>query len=167
MFPRLFHIGSFSVPTYGFLVALGVLVGMWVSVRYAQKQGIDPDDAWNFGIVVVLCGLLVREILYIVNDWSIYAANPRQIFTLDTLQAGGVFYGGLLAAFIGTAWYIHKRRMPALATCDAFAPGLALGHVFGRMGCFSAGCCFRKTDDPLLGRRYSPTRSPTPFQTPL
>ena len=152
MFPQLFHIGHFSLPTYGFLVALGVLAGLWVGVRNSEKQGINPDDAWNFGIVVVLCGIIGAKVLYIINDWSTYAANPREIFSLDTLQAGGVFSGGLLAAFMGAAWYIRKHRMPALATCDAFAPGLALGHAFGScVGCFSAGCCFGKPTDHFWG----------------
>jgi len=151
VFPRLFHIGNFSVPTYGFLVALGVLVGLWVSVRNAEKQGINPDDAWNFGIVTVLCGILGAKVLYIVLDWSWYVAHPRQIFSLDVLQAGGVFSGGLLAALIGAAWYMRRHRMPALATFDAFAPGLALGHAFGRVGCFSAGCCYGKPTNHFWG----------------
>lgn len=151
MFPRLFHIGNFSVPTYGFLVALGVLVGLWVSVRNSEKQGINPDDAWNFGIVTVLCGIFGAKVLYIINDWSYYTANPRQIFSFDTLQAGGVFSGGLLAALLGAWWYIRRHRMPALATCDAFAPGLALGHAFGRVGCFSAGCCYGKPTNHFWG----------------
>jgi phosphatidylglycerol---prolipoprotein diacylglyceryl transferase len=142
VFPRLFHIGSFNVPTYGFLVSLGVLIGLWISVRNSQKQGIDPDHAWNLGILVVLCGILGAKILYIINDWSTYAAHPREIFSLSTLQAGGVFSGGLIGALLAAAWYIRKHHMPALGTCDAFAPGLALGHAIGRIGCFSAGCCY-------------------------
>jgi phosphatidylglycerol:prolipoprotein diacylglycerol transferase len=39
-------------------------------------------------------------------------------------------------------WYLHKRRLPALATADVFAPAIALGHGIGRLGCFSAGCCW-------------------------
>ena len=151
MFPRLFHIGNFSLPTYGFLVALGVLVGLWISVRNSEKQGINPDDAWNLGIVTVLCGIFGAKVLYIINDWSWYVAHPRQIFTLDVLQAGGVFSGGLLAALIGATWYIRRHRMPALATFDAFAPGLALGHAFGRVGCFSAGCCYGKPTNHFWG----------------
>ncbi len=151
MFPRLFHIGNFSVPTYGFLVALGVLVGLWISVRNAEKQGINPDDAWNFGIVTVLCGIFGAKVLYIILDWSWYVAHPRQIFSLDVLQAGGVFSGGLLAALIGAVWYMRRHRMPALATFDAFAPGLALGHAFGRVGCFSAGCCYGKPTNHFWG----------------
>jgi phosphatidylglycerol:prolipoprotein diacylglycerol transferase len=123
-------------------------VGQRAQLGEARHQS---DDAWNFGIVVVLCGIIGAKVLYIINDWSTYAANPREIFSLDTLQAGGVFSGGLLAAFMGAAWYIRKHRMPALATCDAFAPGLALGHAFGRVGCFSAGCCFGKPTDHFWG----------------
>lgn len=155
------------MPTYGFLVALGVLIGLWISVRNAEKQGINPDHAWNFGIVTVLCGILGAKVLYIINDWSEYAANPRQIFSLDTLQAGGVFSGGLLAAFIGAAWYIRRHRMPALATCDAFAPGLAMGHAFGRVGCFSAGCCYGKPTDHWWGVVFTNPLAASISGTPL
>src|SRR5258708_7521156 len=112
------------MPTYGLLVSLGVLLGLWISVRNSQKQGIDPDKAWNLGIIVVMCGIIGAKVLYIIVDWSEYAAHPGEIFSLNTLQAGGVFSGGLIGAFAAAAWYIHRHRMPALATCDAFAPGL-------------------------------------------
>jgi phosphatidylglycerol:prolipoprotein diacylglycerol transferase len=145
------HFGRFFLPTYGFLVALGVLIGLWISVRNSQKLGIDPEKAWNLGILVVLCGIVGAKVLYIINDWSIYAANPREIFSIGTLQAGGVFSGGLIAAFAAAAWYVRKHHMPALGTCDAFAPGLALGHAIGRIGCFAAGCCYGKQTHHLWG----------------
>ncbi len=126
MYPQVFHSGRFFLPTYGLLVATGVLIGLWISVRNSAKQGIDPDKAWNFGILVVLCGILGAKILYIINDWSSYAAHPSEIFSISTLQAGGVFSGGLIGALLAAVWYIRKHHMPALATCDAFAPGLAL-----------------------------------------
>lgn len=167
MFPRLFHIGSFNVPTYGFLVALGVLIGLWISVRNSQKQGIDPDHAWNLGILVVLCGILGAKILYIINDWSTYAAHPGEIFSLSTLQAGGVFSGGLIAALLAAAWYIRKHHMPALGTCDAFAPGLALGHAIGRIGCFSAGCCYGKPTTHWWGVTFTNPLAAELVGTPL
>src|SRR6266581_6119889 len=142
VFPRLFHLGNFGVPTYGVLVALGVLVGLWISVRNSAKQGIKPENAWDFGIAIVLAGIIGAKILYIIVDWHNYMQNPRQIFSLATLQAGGVFSGGLVAAFVVAAWFLRKHQMPALATCDAFAPGLAIGHAIGRLGCFAAGCCW-------------------------
>jgi phosphatidylglycerol---prolipoprotein diacylglyceryl transferase len=155
MFPRLFHIGNFNMPTYGLLVSVGVLLGLWISVRNSQKQGIDPDNAWNLGIIVVMCGIIGAKVLYIIVDWSEYAAHPGEIFSLNTLQAGGVFSGGLIGAFAAAAWYIRRHHMPALATCDAFAPGLALGHAIGRVGCFAAGCCYGKPTDHFWGVTFT------------
>ena len=155
MFPQLFHIGRFFLPTYGVLVSLGVLIGLWVSVRNSRKQGINPDDAWNLGILVVLCGVVGAKILYIVNDWSTYRAHPSEIFSLSTLQAGGVFSGGLIGALAAAVWYIRRHHMPALATCDAFAPGLALGHAIGRVGCFAAGCCYGKPTHHFWGVTFT------------
>lgn len=167
MFPRLFHIGSFNAPTYGFLVATGVLIGLWISVRNSQKQGLDPEDAWNLGILVVLCGIVGAKVLYIVNDWSYYSDHPRDIFSFGTLQAGGVFSGGLIGALLAAAWYVRKHRMPALRTCDAFAPGLALGHAIGRVGCFAAGCCYGKPTTHFWGVTFSNPLAQAWVGTPL
>jgi len=167
VFPRLFHIGAFNLPTYGFLVSTGVLLGMWISVRNSEKSGIDPEDSWNLGILVVLCGILGAKILYIINDWSSYAAHPGDIFSLATLQAGGVFSGGLIGAFLAAFWYVRKRHMPPLATCDAFAPGLALGHAIGRVGCFAAGCCWGKPTAHFWGVTFTNPLARDLVGTPL
>lgn len=97
--------------------------------------------------------------------------HPREMLDLGTLQAGGVFSGGLLAALIAGVWYMHTRHMPALATSDAFAPGIALGHAVGRIGCFAAGCCWGKPTEAFWGVTF---RNPlahewagTPLGTPL
>ena len=170
MFPRLFQFGNFGIPTYGVLVALGVLVGLWVSVRNSEKQGIKAENAWDFGIAVVLAGIIGAKILYIILDWRtghVYGQNWREIFTLDTLQAGGVFSGGLVAAFIVAWWFLRKYHMPALATCDAFAPGLAIGHCIGRLGCFAAGCCYGKQTDHWWGVKFTNPLAQQLVGTPL
>lgn len=155
MFPRLFHIGSFNLPTYGLLVASGVLIGLWISVRNSEKQGINGDDAWNLGILVVLAGIVGAKALYIINDWTYYTSHPREIFSLGTMQAGGVFSGGLVAGLAAAAWYIRKHHMPTFRTVDGFGPGLAFGHVLGRFGCFAAGCCWGKPTEHPWGVIFS------------
>ncbi|MGA2005122.1 MAG: prolipoprotein diacylglyceryl transferase [Terriglobales bacterium] len=167
MFPRLFHFGSFYLPTYGVLVASGVLLGLWISVRNSEKQGISGDDAWNLGIYMVLAGIIGAKILYVINDWSSYANNWREIFSINTLQAGGVFSGGLLAALAVGAWYMRTHHMPPLRTMDAFAPGLAFGHVLGRFGCFSAGCCYGKPTDHFWGVTFTNPLAHLVSETPL
>ena len=120
MFPQLFHIGRFFLPTYGVLVSTGVLVGLWISVRNSSKQGINPDDAWNLGVMVVLCGIIGAKILYIVNDWGYYSTHPGDIFSCSTLQAGGVFSGGLIGA---------RRRRSGISVstvCRRWRPGTRL-----------------------------------------
>jgi len=170
VFPRLFQIGNFGVPTYGVLVATGVLVGLWISVRNSAKQGIKPENAWDFGIALVLSGIVGAKILYIILDWRsghVYGENLRQIFTLDTLQAGGVFSGGLLAAFAVSVWFLRRHHMPALKTFDAFAPGLAMGHSIGRVGCFAAGCCYGKHTDHFWGVTFTNPLAHAVVGTPL
>lgn len=167
MFPRLLDFGRYSLPTYGFLVASGVLIGLWISVRNSERRGIDGEKAWNLGILVVLCGILGAKILYIVNDWGYYAEHPGDIFSLNTLQAGGVFSGGLIGALIAAVWYVRKYQMPPLGTCDAFAPGLALGHAIGRLGCFAAGCCYGKHTDHFWGVTFTNPLAKAVSGTPL
>ena len=167
MLPRLFHIGGFNAPTYGLLVATGVLLGLWISVRYSRQQGIDPDTAWNFGILIVLAGIVGSKILYIITDWGFYTAHPREIFSWATMQAGGVFSGGVVAALLAAIWYIRHYRLPALRLCDAFMPGLALGHAIGRVGCFAAGCCYGKPTDHFWGVTFTNPLANLVSQTPL
>jgi phosphatidylglycerol:prolipoprotein diacylglycerol transferase len=166
VYPQLFHIGRFFLPTYGLLVATGVLVGLWISVRNAARQGIDPDKAWNFGIVIVLAGIVGAKVLYVVYDWNNYA-RWTDIFSVSTLQAGGVFSGGLIAALLAAAWYIRRNHLPALATCDAFSPGLAIGHAIGRIGCFAAGCCYGKPTHAWWGVTFTNPAANQLVGTPL
>jgi phosphatidylglycerol:prolipoprotein diacylglycerol transferase len=167
MFPQLFHIGKFFLPTYGFLVSMGVLLGLWISVRNSERLGYDGEKAWNLGILVVLCGIVGAKLLYVAIEWRTYADHPADIFSLSTLQAGGVFSGGLLGAFLAAAWYIWKNHMPPLGTWDAFAPGLALGHAIGRIGCFAAGCCYGKPTNHWWGVTFTNPLAALITGTPL
>jgi phosphatidylglycerol:prolipoprotein diacylglycerol transferase len=167
VYPQLFHLGKFFLPTYGFLVSMGVLIGLWVSVRNSERLGIDGDKAWNLGILVVLCGIAGAKVLYIINDWGTYKDHWGDIFSLATLQSGGVFSGGLIAAFLAAAWYVRKNHMPPLGTCDAFAPGLALGHAIGRIGCFAAGCCYGKETHHWWGITFTNPLAAEITGTPL
>ncbi|MBX9604376.1 MAG: prolipoprotein diacylglyceryl transferase [Bryobacteraceae bacterium] len=141
MLPRLISIGGFSIPTYGVLVALGFLAGLTIATRLARRSGIDGEKATNLGVYSALAGLLGAKLLMFLFDWRYFSANPGDIFSLSTLQAAGVFQGGLLLAIAFAFWYIRRAKLPILSTLDAFAPGITLGHAIGRVGCFAAGCC--------------------------
>src|SRR6202011_4144988 len=146
---------------------MGVLIGLWISVRNSERLGMDGEKAWNLGILVVLCGIVGAKILYVINEWGYYAAHPAEIFSVTTLQAGGVFSGGLIAAFLAAWWYVRRHHMSALGTCDAFAPGLAIGHSIGRLGCFAAGCCYGKATDHFWGVTFTNPLAQQLVGTPL
>jgi phosphatidylglycerol:prolipoprotein diacylglycerol transferase len=142
LFPKLFTIGSFYLPTYGVLVALGFLTGLWITVRLARRSGLNPELVTNLAVYTALAGLLGAKLMMIAFDWPQFSADPGKIFSLETLQAAGVFQGGLILALITACYYTKAQKLPLLATSDAFAPGLAIGHAVGRLGCFAAGCCW-------------------------
>ena len=141
MFPEVFRIGGFFLPTYGLLVAIAFLAALWIAGRLASKAGLHKETVLNLGIYCALAGIAGAKLLMIVLDPAV-RSNWREIFSLSTLQAAGIFYGGFVAALVTAFVYMWRNGLPAFKTADAFAPGLALGHAIGRLGCFSAGCCW-------------------------
>jgi phosphatidylglycerol:prolipoprotein diacylglycerol transferase len=99
----------------------------------------------DLGIWIIISALIGAKLLLLIVDFDAFRQNPRELLTL--MRSGGVFYGGLIAAVAVAFWYLRRHRLPMWSVCDAFAPGIALGHVIGRMGCFFAGCCFGKATD--------------------
>ena len=142
MFPRLFQIGRLSIAPYGVLVAIAFLVAIYVIARLARRAGLNSDAVVNLGILCGLSAIVGAKIMMFLVDIPYYVRNPGEIFSMASLQAGGVFYGGLIAALIAAAVYMRRHQLPALPTADVFAPGIALGHGIGRLGCFAAGCCY-------------------------
>lgn len=171
MFPHLFHIGSFALPTYGFLAALGMISGLSVIFRLARFRGLDPDQMWNLGGIAAFSGIIGSKLLMLLVGWREYLAEPSRIFSLATLQSGGVFSGGLVLAIFCSWWYVRREKIPFLSAADVFAPGVALGHAFGRIGCLAAGCCFgRETHLPWGITFHNPWAaefSGTPLDRPL
>jgi phosphatidylglycerol:prolipoprotein diacylglycerol transferase len=140
MYPEIFHISFLH--TYGVLVAIAFLVALWVTGKLAKEAGLKADDVQNLGIYCAIAGIIGAKVMIFIVDMPYYLRNPREFFSFSIFQAGGVFYGGLLAALGVAWWYMRKTKLPPLATADVFAPGLALGHGIGRIGCFMAGCCW-------------------------
>jgi phosphatidylglycerol:prolipoprotein diacylglycerol transferase len=142
MFPKLIEIGGFYIPTYGVLVAIAFLVAISLTAKLAAKAGLKAESVTNLAIYCALVGMAGAKLLMFVFDWRTYLLNPSEIFTISTLQAAGVYQGGLLLAILFAFLYMRHTGLPGLLTADVFAPGLALGHAIGRLGCLMAGCCW-------------------------
>jgi phosphatidylglycerol---prolipoprotein diacylglyceryl transferase len=144
MYPKILDLGPVTIHTYGLLLAVAFIAGIWITSRNARKQGIDPDLIWNMGLIVIFAALVGAKVILFFSNFQYYSQNFREIFSLSTLRSPGVYYGGLLLAIGAAALYILKKRLPALAMADPAAPGIALGQSIGRLGCLSAGCCYGK-----------------------
>jgi len=62
MLPKLISIGSFYLPTYGVMVALAFLAGLWITVKLARRSGLNPELITNLAVYVALAGMLGAKI---------------------------------------------------------------------------------------------------------
>ena len=139
------HLGPFTLHTYGVLLAIAFLAGLWIAGRQARKAGLDSNRITDMAVYVLIAGLIGAKLLLLGVEWSYFSKNPREL--LSIFQSGGVFYGGLLGAFPVAWWYVRRHQLPGWRTADVLAPGVALGQGIGRLGCFAAGCCFGRPAD--------------------
>ena len=169
MHPILFEIGGFPVYTYGVLLAAAYLLGLQFALVRARARGLDATRVMDLGIWIIISALIGAKLLLLITDFDQFRTSPAELLSLA--RSGGVFYGGLLLAVAVAFWYIAKHRMPFWTTCDVFAPGIALGHVTGRLGCLAAGCCYgRPTDVPWAITFTNPLAAAnvgTPLVVPL
>jgi phosphatidylglycerol:prolipoprotein diacylglycerol transferase len=176
MFPKLLElpwalpkIGTLTIYTYGVLLAAAYLLGLQFALVRARKRNLDASRVMDLGIYIIISALVGAKLLLLVTDFQTFKSNPAELFNL--LREGGVFYGGLLVAVTVALIYIKRVGLPLWTTCDVFAPGIALGHVIGRFGCFFAGCCWGKpTTVPWAITFTSPFAAAnvgTPLNVPL
>jgi phosphatidylglycerol:prolipoprotein diacylglycerol transferase len=142
VFPELFSIGPVTVYTYGVLLAASYLLGLQLARRRARSRGLDPNRVLDLGIYIIIAALVGAKLLLLVVDFDTFRQSPTELLSLA--RSGGVFYGGLILAVVVAFWYIWRHDLPFWTTFDVFAPGIALGHVTGRLGCLAAGCCYGK-----------------------
>jgi phosphatidylglycerol:prolipoprotein diacylglycerol transferase len=165
MHPILFKIGSFTIYTYGFCIAVGALLGFAFMYWQGKKQyGITFDQSNNLFILLVIAGVVGGKLFMIFEDPSLYFSQPKKLFS----GSGFVFYGSLLTAIPVMLWYFRKIKVSVLGMLDVMAAVTCIVHGFGRVGCFMAGCCYGLPTDSFLSVVFSnPACQAEPLHTPL
>ena len=170
MFPTLIHFEPNGLSTYGVAMAVGFLMCVVVGIRAVRRQGIDVNRALDLSFWMLGSGLVGARVLFAVANAGQFIqqcrgdGSPRGLgqVALDCSRAlffwegGLVWYGGLLTASAVAVWYTRRHRMGFRKTFDVVAPGVVLGHFFGRLGCWSAGCCYGKVTESSLGVNFPP-----------
>jgi phosphatidylglycerol:prolipoprotein diacylglycerol transferase len=132
--------GPFTLHTYGVLLAIAFLAGLWVASRQAKRAGMDSGRIVDMAVWVLIAGLVGAKLLLVIVDWRYFADRPGEL--LSIFQSGGVFYGGLIGGILVAWWYARRYQLPGWRTADVLVPGVAVGQALGRLGCFAAGCCW-------------------------
>ena len=149
MYPEIFRIGNFPITTYGIWLAVGMLLALFVASRLAARDGLPRERIYDLGLWTLIGGLLGSKVL------MFFVEDNVQVFTLDFLRSGGVYYGGLIGGFLAVALLVKIYKLPFWKVADALAAGVALGQAFGRQGCFAAGCCWGKPTDLFWGVHFT------------
>ncbi len=140
MHPVLVRIGPLTIHTYGVLVAAGFLIGLALAVRQAKREGVPSERIIDIGFYVLLSAIAGSRLLFVIINAGYYVEHPLDIIRI--WEGGLVFYGGLALAVPVAIRYIRRHGLDYRSIADIFAPSLAIGHAVGRLGCFSAGCCY-------------------------
>jgi phosphatidylglycerol:prolipoprotein diacylglycerol transferase len=165
MHPVLLHIGKLHIYSYGLMIAIGIVVGLFLATRQAAREGIDPNKIIDITFYILVAALIGSRLLFVLMNFQEYAADPIRIIKI--WEGGLVFYGGLLLAVAIGIWYIKRLGLPLWQVADILAPSVAVGHAFGRIGCFLAGCCYGKPSTLPWAVTFTDLRSLAPQGIPL
>jgi phosphatidylglycerol:prolipoprotein diacylglycerol transferase len=140
MHPMLLQIGFLKLHTYGLMIVIGFLCGLYLIYNEAKRQGLNGDRVVDLSFLGLGFGLLGGRIVYILTRLDYFSQHPIEIFYF--WEGGLVFYGGFLGGAFAFWFFSKKYNLPTLKVMDMATPSLAIAHFFGRLGCFSAGCCY-------------------------
>ena len=133
MYPVLFRIGGFEVTSFGVLVAIGALVGLWIFQRELRRSAL-PAEGLDSAIAGVIGGLAGAKLLWVVEHLG------EEPFVDLLLSRGGMsWFGGFTGGVLAGLFVMWRKRLPKIAVLAAATPALAFGHLIGRIGCFLVG----------------------------
>jgi phosphatidylglycerol---prolipoprotein diacylglyceryl transferase len=132
--PTLLHFGHISLPTFGVLAAVGLMAALALSLRTAVIAGLSPDRLWNAGLFVLLSAFVLSRVLLVVMYLHAFLTYPILLLAVPSLTPLGLLLTGIV-----TVLYLRVRRLPLLATLDAWAPCATLIWAFLALGHFAEG----------------------------
>jgi phosphatidylglycerol:prolipoprotein diacylglycerol transferase len=158
MYPVI-QIGPATMQSSVLAFILALWLGTFAAERECKPRGIKGDDAWNFVFVAAAATIFFARLIYVLQNWDVYASNWLDIFspTPGTLALG---YGAAFAIVPAYA-YIQRRKIPLARFADALAPGALLAMALIALGQFLSGDAFGEpTDLPWGIWMWGETRHP-------
>ncbi len=170
MHPTLFHIGPLAVRTYGFLLALAFVLGIWFAGKRARKRGMNMDWIPDLSLIILVTAIVGSRFFYVIRHLEEFEGhrwdmiNPIQ--SSGEIGIGGLsMFGGFVLAIICSMFYLRLKRLNVQKIADILAPSVMLGLGVARIGCFLNGCCFGLPTQSSLGVIF-PLDSPAGYFYP-
>ncbi len=141
MFPTLFHIGPVPIHGYGLMLAVGFLLAMYLAQRESKYFDIPEKKLADLFPWIIVAGAGGARLFHVIVERPAYFwSHPLDIFKL--WDGGVTFYGGLVGGILAVYIFSRRNKIPFIKIGDFLITYVALGQVFGRLGCFLAGCCY-------------------------
>src|SRR3989338_9602915 len=134
LYPVLFKFHSLTVYSYGFFVAMGMLMAFYMAVSRAPRWGLSKDIAADLVFLLFITGVIGARLFYVWQHFEEYGSNPLKVFSIQ--EGGLVWYGGFVCAVAGGFAYAVVKKIPIERGLDFFAPLIPLAHAIGRLGWF-------------------------------
>ena len=167
MHPIAFQLGSFTIHWYGVMIALAFLAGLWTATRRARRENIPGEKIADVVLWLMIGSIIGARFVYVTTYWKDEFAD-QPLSEIFMIQHGGlVYYGGLIGAILATYIYLRWKKMPLWKTADVLAPSIALGNVFGRIGCLLNGCCYGRACSLPWAIRFPADNPLHPPTTPV
>lgn len=142
MYPELLKIGRFTIYSYGFMMALGIISAILLSLYRGKKRGFNTDYIIDIALYGIIGGLIGAKLLYFITEAPYILKNPAVL--KDMLTGGFVLYGAIIGGALAGLIYCRIKKISFLKHFDLMAPAIAVAQGLGRIGCFFAGCCYGK-----------------------
>lgn len=159
MHPIAFQLGPLTVHWYGILLAVAFLLGLWSAAHRAPRSGIAPERISDAGLWLIIGAVVGARLLYVATYWrESFAGEP--FWEIFMIQRGGlVYYGGLIGAAGACILFCRRHQLALWKVADVLTPSIALGYVFGRLGCLMNGCCFGRACELPWAIRFPATHT--------
>lgn len=163
MFPTILKLGNIHIYSYGLMLFISFLVGIWLVERRAKRFGVPAQQITDLALWILVAVVVGSRLFYVAFHWDEFKDDLIGIIAFwRGGLAGLMFYGGFLGGIIAGLAYVRAKRMPLLKMMDAIAPAIVLGEGFTRIGCFLNGCCFGKPTSCPTGMVF-PADSPAGY----
>ncbi len=134
MNPVMFSLFGFEVKWYSFLILIGIIIGVFLTLKEAKKFNITKDTVFDICFWAILFGILGARLYYVLFNVSYYKYNILEVFAI--WNGGLAIHGGLIAAFITVYIYSKKKKLNVLQLFDIAVPAIILAQAIGRWGNF-------------------------------